>query len=215
MSRITRTRARSASTLRLAALALTAPLLLAGCAGSAPDTATASAASTEASTSTVALRDGWAKAGDGMTGVFGSIVNDGDTDLTLVRAESPAAGMIELHETVTTGGAATMREVDGGFTIPAGGSFELEPGGNHIMFMDMPEALLAGDEVPLTLTFDDDSTLEVTVLVKDFSGAQENYEGGDSHDSMDSHDGADGHGADGADGHEADGHSHDADDAGH
>ena len=203
-------RSRSTASLRLAALALTAPLLLAGCAGGAPDTAVASAASTEAAASAITLQDGWAKAGDGMTGVFGSIVNDGDADLTLVSVESPAAGMIELHETVTTGGAATMREVDGGFMIPAGGSFDLEPGGNHIMFMDMPEALLAGDEVPLTLTFDDDSILEVTVLVKDFSGAQENYEGGDSHDSTDSHGGTDG-----ADGHDADGHSHDADDAGH
>ena len=192
MSRATRTR--SVPTLRLAALALAAPLLLAGCSGTTADSTTAGADAssqtsdtTEATESTIELTDGWAKAGEGMTGVFGTLVNDGDADISLESVESPSAGMIELHETVTSGGSSTMREVDGGFTIPAGGSFELAPGGNHIMFMDMPKALLAGDEVPLTLTFDNGSTLEVSVLVKDFSGAQENYEGDESHDSGDGH----------------------------
>lgn len=192
MSRVTRTR--SVPTLRLAALTLAAPLLLVGCSGAAANSTTdgsaANAQSAEAAgatESTIELTDGWAKAGDGMTGVFGTLVNDGDADITLESVESPSARMIELHETVTSGGSSTMREVDGGFTIPAGESFALAPGGNHIMFMDMPEALLAGDEVPLTLTFDNGSTLEISVLVKDFSGAQENYEGDESHDSGDGH----------------------------
>ena len=188
------TRPRSVPTLRLAALALAAPLLLVGCSGATADSATEGAAAGSQTTetgegaeSTVTLTDGWAKAGDGMTGVFGTLDNNGDADITLESVESPSAGMIELHETVTSGGSSTMREVDGGFTIPAGGTFELAPGGNHIMFMDMPEALLAGDEVPLTLAFDNGSTLEISVLVKDFSGAQENYEGDESHDSSDGH----------------------------
>lgn len=208
MSRASRSEARHA--VRLAALALAAPLLLAGCSSagtgsSATEPSSTSSATQDSSESAVTLRDGWAKAGEGMTGVFGSLVNNGDTDLTLTKVESPSADMIELHETVTSGGASTMREVDDGFVLPAGGSFELEPGGNHIMFMDMPKALLAGDEVPLTLTFDNDSTFEVTVLVKDFAGAQENYEGSDSHDA-DEHDSSGDHGSS---------EEHDANDTGH
>ncbi|SJN08415.1 Copper metallochaperone, bacterial analog of Cox17 protein [Leucobacter sp. 7(1)] len=176
---VTRTRAlRPAQRLlAVSGAALAASLLLTSCAG-APAASEPKAASETAADSASAfeLTDGWAKAGDGMTGVFGSLTNSGDTDLNLVSVESPAAGMIQLHETVTTGANATMREKEGGFIVPAGGSFELEPGGNHIMFMDLAEPLLAGDEVKLTLNFADGSTAKTSVLVKDYEGAQENYE---------------------------------------
>ncbi|MBL3698437.1 copper chaperone PCu(A)C [Leucobacter luti] len=165
--------------LALSGAALAAGLLLTGC-STTPATSDTNGAAQETSAATAAssfeIVDGWAKAGDGMTGVFGSLTNSGDSDLTLTSVASPAAAMVELHETVVSGGSSVMREVDGGFVIPAGGSFELEPGGNHIMFMDLPKPLLAGDEVELTLTFDDGSTVETSVLVKDYDGAQENYE---------------------------------------
>ena len=123
------------------------------------------------------LDAGWAKAADGMSGVFGTLHNPTDADVTLVSATSPVADMVELHESVTSGATTTMREVEGGFSIPAGGAFELAPGGNHIMLMELNAALLPGDEVPVTLTFDDGSTVEVTVLAKSYAGAEENYEG--------------------------------------
>lgn len=166
------------------ALIIAASLILTGCSAgaSAPagsgDPKTGSEAQ-EASNHPVRLTGGWAKAGDGMTGVFGTLENHGDADLVLIEASSPAAGMVQLHETSASGASATMREVEDGFAIPAGESFAFEPGGDHIMFMDLAEPLLAGDEVPLELRFDDGSTLEVSVLVKDFAGAQENYDGGD------------------------------------
>ncbi|WP_394685899.1 copper chaperone PCu(A)C, partial [uncultured Microbacterium sp.] len=83
------------------------------------------------------------------------------------------------HETVPNeSGQMVMREVEGGFVIPAGGSIELAPGGNHLMFMDVTSPLRAGAETTITLTFADDSTAEITAPVKEFSGANENYEGG-------------------------------------
>ncbi|QIK62400.1 copper chaperone PCu(A)C [Leucobacter viscericola] len=174
---------------RTAAILLAAPLLvsvplLAGC--SSEPTKAAESSDTKpasASESAVTLKDGWAKAAEGMSGVFGTLVNSSDKDIVLEKAESPVAKMVQLHETITSGSSSTMRETDGGFVIPKGGSFTLEPGGNHIMFMDMPKALLPGDEVPLTLHFSDGKTLKVTVLAKDYAGAQENYEG-DSADNM-------------------------------
>ena len=75
--------------------------------------------------------------------------------------------MLELHETVENEtGEMVMRQIEGGFTIPAGGSLALEPGGNHIMLMDLTSPLMAGDEVTFTLTFADDTTYEVTAPVK-------------------------------------------------
>lgn len=165
---------------RIAALSLALPLLLAGCAAtdsSEHDTSGGQGAHAHEETG-IALTDGWAKAGEGMTGVFGTIENHGDETVTLESVESPAAAMIQLHRTASDG---TMSEVDGGFGIPAGGSFALAPGGSHIMLMDLPKPLLAGDEVALTLHFDDGTAVDTTVLVKDYSGANEQYEG-DEHD---------------------------------
>ena len=52
----------------------------------------------------------------------------------------------------------------------------LEPGGDHIMLMDLAEPLLPGDEVELTLLFEDGTEHPYTATVKDFTGAQEHYE---------------------------------------
>ena len=99
--------------------------------------------------------------------------NDSDHDITIVGASSDAATMVELHEVVD----AVMQQVDGGLTIPAGGELTLQPGGFHLMFMGIPAPLMAGDEVSVTLELEDGSTLPFTAVVKDFTGADEEYAG--------------------------------------
>lgn len=165
---------RTTSLLRFGALALAATLALSGCAGGAAPTTSATPEADAFSTSDV-----WVKAADtGMSAGFGELRNDGDTDLTVVSATSPATSAMELHETVQNeSGQMVMRPVEGGFVIPAHSAITLEPGGNHLMFMDVTSPLLVGDETTITLTFSDDSTAEVTAPVKEFAGANENYEG--------------------------------------
>ena len=170
---------------RLAGLLAVSVLALSGCAA---DTGTDTAASEAAPAGeTVTLQDGWVKSADeGMSAAFGTLVNDGDQDVTVVSAESPASSMLELHETVENeAGEMIMREIEGGFVIPAGGSIALEPGADHLMLMDLTAPLQAGDTVSVTLTFSDDSTYEFDAPVKDYSGANENYEEGDEHEGMD------------------------------
>jgi periplasmic copper chaperone A len=155
----------------LAAAAATL-LLISGCAATAPT-------STEPSASPITIEDAWVKSADeGMSAAFGTLKNAGDADITVVSVTSQASGMIELHETVQNdAGETVMRPKDGGFVIPAGGSFELAPGGNHIMLMGLTAPLKAGDDVTFVLTLSDGSTFEFTAPVKDYSGANENYEG--------------------------------------
>ncbi len=107
---------------------------------------------------------------------FGVLTNSSDEDITLVSAASPAAPMMELHEMAMTDSGMVMREKDGGFVVPAGESLTLEPGGLHLMFMGLTAPIKAGDEVPITLTFDDGSTLEVAPVAKPFTGANEEYQ---------------------------------------
>ncbi|USX45472.1 copper chaperone PCu(A)C [Dietzia kunjamensis] len=170
----THTRAAIAAATALA-LALTA-----ACASDDTDTTTAAAADTADSgaSTTVTFDDGWAKAtGTEMTGVFGTITNPGDTDLHLIGVESDLGGSAELHETVPGGSGMMMQEREDGFVIPAGGELVLEPGGNHIMLMELGRPITTGQQITLTLEFDG-AEQDVTVSARDFQGGEEEYVGG-------------------------------------
>ncbi|MGP5257376.1 copper chaperone PCu(A)C [Arthrobacter sp. MYb211] len=177
--------------LRTTALSAAALIALAGCA--ATPAANSNPAPAGAS---VTMKDPWVKAIDeGMSAGFGTIENTGDQDITVTSVTSPASSDLELHETVANeSGAMVMREKTGGFTIPAHGELHLEPGGSHIMLMDLAEPLKPGSVVNMSLEFSDDTSFEITAPVKDFAGANENYEGseheGMGHDELDKGDSA-------------------------
>lgn len=163
---------KTTSTLAGIAIAL---LALAGC---APAT---DAAMDEPTTATqadsVVITDAWVKsAPEGMSAAFGILENSGAADATVISATTEASPMIELHETVANdSGEMVMQEKDGGFVIPAGGEFPLDPGANHIMLMGLTAPLVAGEEVTFILTFEDGSEYTFTAPVKDYSGANETY----------------------------------------
>lgn len=162
---------------RLTAVVAVSLLALTGC---APES-TPSTPETRPAADSITIEDAWVKsAEEGMSAGFGTLLNAGDDDVTVVSVSSEASSMTELHETVENeAGEMVMREKDGGFVIPAGGELGLAPGANHIMMMDLAAPLAAGNEVTFTLTFSDDSTFEFTAPVKDYSGANENYVGGE------------------------------------
>ncbi len=184
----------------LAASLLIAPMA-AGCASDDP-------ADTDRSAATVVtVSDQWAKAApDGMTSLFGTFHNSGDHDVRIVSATSPVAGSVELHEVVTdAAGTSVMQEKGDGFHIPAGGSHELTPGGDHLMLIDLTEPLTVGSDIDVEVTFDDGSTLPFVVQVRDFPGADEQYGTDGAHDHGDH--GVHDHGDHGDHGdHEAHGH---------
>ena len=63
-----------------------------------------------------------------------------------------------------------MRQVKD-IPVPAGGQAKLEPGGLHVMLIDLKQPLKAGDTVPLTLRFDDGGKQLVNVPVRAGDGA--------------------------------------------
>jgi len=159
------------STLARAAVAAALALTLAAC-GSA---ASGDGASTPAPG--VTASDAWVKAVDsGMTAAFLTLTNSTGKDVTLVKASTPAAGMVELHEMAMQDGQMVMQPKEGGIPINAGGSATLEPGGDHIMLMELTGPIAAGDVVTLTLTFGSGETLTVEATAKDFDGGNESYQ---------------------------------------
>jgi copper(I)-binding protein len=161
------------------ALILLAVTTLFAATGCSPASEPAAPAAAATAAEAISIQDAWVKAADeGMSAAFGTLENSGDTDITVVSAQSPASTMIELHETVENdAGEMVMQAKDGGFVIPANGSLELAPGGNHIMLMGLTAPVQAGDESTFTLTLDDGSTYEFTAPAKDYAGANETYEG--------------------------------------
>lgn len=168
-------------------------LALAGCGGdddSATDAATTAAEGDAQATDEsafVTVTDPWIKAAkSGMTAAFGTLVNDGPEDVTLTEVTSNITSAMELHETVQNDdGSMAMQPKDGGFVIPAGGEHLLEPGGDHIMIMDLMRPLKTGEVIRFTLTFADGSTTELDATVKPFTGADESYQGGETDGEMD------------------------------
>ena len=115
---------------------------------------------------------------------------DGDA---LVGASVPSdiAGTVEIHETVvaddassdttmamgggssdttetTMGGMGqmTMQPIDS-LELPAGETVALEPGGYHIMLIDLVAPLETGQEIEVTLTFENAGERTITVPVQD------------------------------------------------
>lgn len=113
---------------------------------------------------------------------------DGDR---LVSASVPSgvAGKAEIHETVTSGadtgstmegdtmegdtaggemeggmsGDAMMgmREMKDGLELPAGEEVSLEPGGYHVMLLELQAPIVNGDTIPVTLMFEKAGEVQV------------------------------------------------------
>ena len=98
----------------------------------------------------------WARAtapGATVAGGYMVMRNAGTAADRLVSASSPAAAKVELHVHINDNGVMRMREAPG-YDVPAKGSFELKPGGAHLMFVDIRRPLKEGEKVPVTLKFE-------------------------------------------------------------
>lgn len=99
------------------------------------------------------------------TGAFMVLQNRGDKDVKLVKAENQVSRLTELHTHLNENGVMKMRQVPA-IEIKAKGEATLQPGGLHVMMIDLKSALKEGDVVPLTLTFDDGSSKKVDAKVR-------------------------------------------------
>jgi len=86
-------------------------------------------------------------------GGYLTIRNPGAAPERLVGASSPAAARVELHVNIKEGEMVKMRQVRA-FDVPAQGSFELKPGGAHLMFIELRQPFKEGEKVPVTLKFE-------------------------------------------------------------
>ncbi len=107
-----------------------------------------------------------ASAGGATVGAaYMTLKNSGTTADALVAVASPVAARAELHTHIKDGDITRMRKVEE-IDVPAGGSVSLQPGGLHVMLIDLRQPLKQGEEFPLTLTFSKAGTMTIQVPVK-------------------------------------------------
>ena len=149
------------------ALLATLPLLLAACGAGAELT----------------VADPWVRSNpNGMGAAYMTISSPEDDQLVAAAVDPEIAGTVEVHEVVMEDGAMRMREV-AGIPLPAGETVALEPGGYHVMLLDMPAVLAPGTEVDVTLTFASGAETTVTAVVREDTpeGGMEMDHGGMDH----------------------------------
>lgn len=83
----------------------------------------------------------------------------------LLSAQSPVAGMVEIHEMAMDGNVMKMRAVPG-VDLPAGKAVEFKPGGYHVMLMDLKQQIKAGDTVPISLVVESKDGKKETIELK-------------------------------------------------
>jgi copper(I)-binding protein len=116
--------------------------------------------------STVKVEDAWVRgtvAQQKATGAFMRLTPSANA--RLVEASSPVAGVTEIHEMAMEKDVMKMRRIPG-LDLPAGRTTELKPGGYHVMLMDLKQPLQAGQNVPITLVFEDANKLRFTQQIE-------------------------------------------------
>ncbi len=104
----------------------------------------------------VEIEQAWSRAtppGATLAAGYMKIENKGRVADRLLAVSSPLAARVETHVTMKEGDIMKMRPVKS-YEIPAAGSFELKPGGAHLMFVGIKRPFKDGDRIPATLRFE-------------------------------------------------------------
>ena len=98
-------------------------------------------------------------------GVNFTLENTGTNAVRLVRAASPIAAHVELHQMSMDGNIARMRSVPG-IEVKGGQAIRMEPTqGYHLMLVSLRQPLKEGGKFPMILEFESIGSVEVSVLV--------------------------------------------------
>ncbi len=103
--------------------------------------------------------------GGGNSAAYMRLVNNGSVADALVGASTDVAKVVEIHNMTMENGVMRMFPVEQ-IEIPAGGTAELQPGGFHVMLIDLNKDLNAGDTVDLTLKFASGKEINVAAPVE-------------------------------------------------
>jgi periplasmic copper chaperone A len=111
--------------------------------------------------------------GAGAGAAYATLENKGKVADKLLRASSPKANIVELHEMKMQGDVMKMAEVPG-IELKPGQSLTMRRGsGYHLMFMQLKEPFKVGEIFPVTLEFEKAGKVEIKVKVQEAKRGEE------------------------------------------
>ena len=94
-----------------------------------------------------------------------SLENKTEHLINISSITSESFNRIEIHKTITKDGMMSMKRLDS-LQIKPGKSVHLAPGGLHFMMIKPHTPVKLGDQISLTLTFDNGDSQSTLMLVK-------------------------------------------------
>jgi copper(I)-binding protein len=117
------------------------------------------------------VNDAWARASAMVqnAGALYMTIEGGSDDavVTGVSVPTDVAAMAMLHETAMDDDGAMSMSMVPQIEVPAGETVSLEPGGFHVMMMDLAAPLEVGQTFDVTVMFGDGTEVAVTAEVRD------------------------------------------------
>lgn len=116
----------------------------------------------------IEIRDARASPGrmNGVSAIYMTVLNGASLADSIVSVSSPVAGLAEVHESYKQEeGMMGMRQAES-VIIPARDLLRLEPGGMHVMLMQLKNRLENDDEVELIIRFENAGEIVVKAPVQ-------------------------------------------------
>ena len=115
-----------------------------------------------------------------VAGGYLTVKNNGKSSDKLLGGSFAGGSRIEVYEMSMTDGVMKMRPLNDGLEIKPGATVKLEPGGYHLMLMDLKKPLAKGDKLKAQLQFEKAGKVDVELDVNAV-GASAPSGGGHAH----------------------------------
>ncbi len=115
----------------------------------------------------LAVTDAWVRVTNATKAgaMYMTLKNRDTATVIIIGAGSSDARAAELHETMQMENMAHMAPIDS-LPIARGASLSMQPGGVHIMLVDLAREMAPGDSVPLVLRHADGRATNVMATVR-------------------------------------------------
>ena len=137
-------------------------LLLTGCGGS-----TSAPTASPGPAAEIVITDAWLRSTpNGLGAAYFDIMASTDDRLIGASVDPTIAGKVEVHEIAENDGRMVMRQVEG-ISLRAGEPVSLEPGGFHLMLLDMPTMLAVGERIEIRLVLEVAGSVTILAEVRE------------------------------------------------
>ena len=115
----------------------------------------------------LALQEAWARPAEAgaNSAVYLVIENQGGAD-QLVAVESETSAEAQLHRSILHDDGLVEMQRQQAIEIPARGQLVLEPGGYHIMLLDLQDSLEAGQSIQIRLIFEHEDPIDAQAQIR-------------------------------------------------